>query len=288
MNAFLVILSGAEIGVWAALLFTGGFALHFFWMQRALYKQDPLQKEKSLRQETERWKNRFLQETGTLSRELDRLRNESETAIEKYQSLEETLAAKEELLAHLKQEHRIYRELLTSSLQSGDPLGVKIDHHVVRSTVQTNSLNQLHLDGEPGRTLHADLHKAEVRIEELELKLMDREDEIEQLKMNGGGSGDVNDELLEKISQLESQVIHARAIAESLEQAQTRIRELEDQLNRIERKHQALHDSNNRLSQENQEQYDHFKAQMSELVAARQRLAQLQSQAEEPPVKMGD
>ncbi len=288
MNVFLVILSGAEIGVWAALLFTGGFALHFFWMQRELYKQDPLQKEKLLRQETERWKNRFLQETGTLSRELDRLRNESETATEKYQALEETLAAKEELLAHLKQEHHTYRELLTSPLQSGDPLGVKLDHHVVRSTVLPNSLNQLHLDGEPGRTLHADLHKAEVRIEELELKLMDREDEIEQLKMNGGGSGDVNDELLEKISQLESQVIHARSIAESLEQAQTRIRELEDQLNYIERKHQTLHDSNNRLSQENQEQYDHFKSQMNELVAARQRLAQLQSQAEEPPLKMGD
>lgn len=283
MNLFLVILSGAEIGVWSALLFTGGFALHFFWMQRQLFNEDPSQKEKSLRQETERWKNRFLQETGTLSRELDRLRHESEAVVEKYQSLEEILAAKEELLAHLKQEHRTYRELLTSSLQSGDPLEKRLDHLVVRSTVQSLPSNELHLDGEPGRTMHADLHKAEMRIEELELRLMDREDEIEQLKANGGGSGDVNDELLEKISQLELQVIHARAIAESLEQAQTRIRELEDQLSHSERKHQTLHDSNNRLSQENQEQYDHFKAQMNELVAARQRLAQLQSQAEEPP-----
>jgi chromosome segregation ATPase len=103
------------------------------------------------------------------------------------------------------------------------------------------------------------------------------------LQATEGGSGDVNDELLEKISQLESQIIHARSIAEALEQANTRIRELEEQLEQSERHRESLNNSHHRLTEENQEQYNHFKTQMNELVAARQRLAHLDSQAEEPP-----
>ncbi len=283
MKVLLVILTGAEIGVWAALLFTIGFALHFWWTQRQFVKQDPLQKEKLLREETACWKNRFLQETGTLSRELDRLRLEAETAADRCSSLESALSSKEELLNHLKHEHRIYRELLTSSLRSGEPLEKKLEQIVTLSAPILPAEDPLHLDKEQGRTLHADLHRAEVRIEELELKLMDMEDEIQRLQATEGGSGDVNDELLEKISQLESQLIHARSIAEALEQANTRIRELEEQLEQSERHRESLNNSHHRLTEENQEQYNHFKTQMNELVAARQRLAHLDSQAEEPP-----
>jgi chromosome segregation ATPase len=281
MKVLLVILTGAEIGVWAALLFTIGFALHFLWTQRQLVKQDPSQKEKLLREETARWKNRFLQETGTLSRELDRLRLEAETAVDRCSSLESALSSKEELLNHSKQEHRIYRELLTSSLRSGETLEKKIEQVVTLSAPIPPAEDSLHLN--QGRTLQADLHRAEVRIEELELKLMDREDEIQQLQATEGGSGDVNDELLEKISQLESQLIHARSKAEALEQANTRIRELEEQLEDSERHRESLNNSHHRLTEENEEQYNHFKTQMNELVAARQRLAHLDSQAEEPP-----
>lgn len=283
MKVLLVILTGAEIGVWAALLFTIGFALHFWWTQRQFVKQDPSQKEKLLREETARWKNRFLQETGTLSKELDRLRLEAETAADRCSSLESALSSKEELLNHLKHEHRIYRELLTCSLRSGEPLEKKLEQVVTLSAPTLPAEDPLHLDKEQGRTLHADLHRAEVRIEELELKLMDREDEIQRLQATEGGSGDVNDELLEKISQLESQLIHARSIAEALEQANTRIRELEEQLEQSERHRESLNNSHHRLTEENQEQYNHFKTQMNELVAARQRLAHLDSQAEEPP-----
>jgi chromosome segregation ATPase len=281
MKVLLVILTGAEIGVWAALLFTIGFVLHFLWTQRQLVKQDPSQKEKLLREETARWKNRFLQETGTLSRELDRLRLEAETAVDRCSSLESALSSKEELLNHSKQEHRIYRELLTSSLRSGETLEKKIEQVVTLSAPIPPAEDSLHLN--QGRTLQADLHRAEVRIEELELKLMDREDEIQQLQATEGGSGDVNDELLEKISQLESQLIHARSNAEALEQANTRIRELEEQLEDSERHRESLNNSHHRLTEENEEQYNHFKTQMNELVAARQRLAHLDSQAEEPP-----
>lgn len=283
MKVLLVILTGAEIGVWAALLFTIGFALHFWWTQRQFVKQDPSQKEKLLREETARWKNRFLQETGTLSRELDRLRLEAETAADRCSSLESALSSKEELLNHLKHEHRIYRELLTSSLRSGEPLEKKLEQVVAVSAPTLPAEDPLHLDKEQGRTLHADLHRAEVRIKELELKLMDREDEIQRLQATEGGSGDLNDELLEKISKLELQLIHARSIAEALEQANTRIRELEEQLEQSERYRESLNNSHHRLTEENQEQYNHFKTQMNELVAARQRLAHLDSQAEEPP-----
>ncbi len=283
MKVLLVILTGAEIGVWAALLFTIGFALHFLWTQRQLVKQDPSQKEKLLREETARWKNRFLQETGTLSRELDRLRLEAETATNRCSSLESALSSKEELLNHSKQEHRIYRELLTSSLRSGETLERKIEQVVTLSAPIPRAEDSLHLNMNQGRTLQADLHRAEVRIEELELKLMDREDEIQQLQATEGGSGDVNDELLEKISQLESQLIHARSKAEALEQTNTRIRELEEQLEDSERHRESLNNSHHRLTEENEEQYNHFKTQMNELVAARQRLAHLDSQAEEPP-----
>jgi hypothetical protein len=283
MNVLLVILSGAEIGVWAALLFTSGFALHFWWTQRQLFLQDPSQKEKTIRHETERWKNRFLQETETLSRELDRLRKESDTSLERCRSLQAALDAKEELLDHLKQEHKTYRELLTDTLQSGESLDKRMDQLLLRSNSHPSSNEELHLNGEHGRTLPADLHRAELRIEQLELALMDKEDETERLKAAANGSGDVNEELLEKISQLESQVILARSVAEALEGAQTRIRELEEQLTDAERRRQMLSDSNDRLTEENQEQYNHFKAQMTELTAARQRLAQLKSQAEEPP-----
>jgi len=196
--------------------------------------------------------------------------------------LQSALEAKEELLAHLKQEHNTYRELLTASLQSGE----SIESHLGKLTLRTISTDGhpdgLHLDHENGRTLHADLHRAEVRIEELELKLMDREDEIVRMRATGG-SGDVNEELLQKISQLESQLIHARSIAETLKQSQTRVRELEECLVETERRLQVLTGSHNRLTEEHNEQYGHFKEQMNELVTARQRLAHLQSQAEEPP-----
>lgn len=283
MNVLLVILTGAEIGVWAVLLFTIGFALHFWWMQRESIKQDPSQKEKSLRAESDRWKNRFLQETAALSRELDRLRIESASATERSAALESALTAKEELLNHIKHEQRIYRDLLTSALQSSEPIDKKLDQVVSYAMPQSPVDGAFPAEQEQGRTLHADLHRAEVRIEELELKLMDREDEIQRLQTLGSGSGDVNDELLEKISLLEAQLIQARSIAESLEQANTRIRELEEQLERSERHRETLNDSHHRLTEENQEQYNHFKAQMNELVAARQRLAHLESQAEEPP-----
>ncbi len=283
MIDLLFILSGAEIGVWAALLFTSGFALHFWWMQRHSLTQSPSQKEKQLQTEADRWKNRFLQETETLRRELERLRSESETALEKSQSLQSALHSKEELLMHLKQEHRTYRELLTTSLQGNGSLEKRLDQFLVQSTVSSTPDETLHLDAEQGRTMHADLHRAEERIEELELRLMDREDEIERLKSSGSQSGDVNEELLQKISQLESQLIHARSIAEALELAQTQIRELEEQLKESERRRQLLNDSYNRLVDEHQEQYSHFKEQMSELTNARQRLAHLQSQVEVPP-----
>lgn len=211
------------------------------------------------------------------------MRRESETANEKCQTLQSALTSKEELLTHLKQEHSIYRELLTATLQSGESIDKRLDRLVTFSPGTPHPDGALQLDGEHGRTLHADLHRAEIRIEELELKLMDREDEIERIKSTNGGSGEVNEELLSKISQLESQLIHARAVAEALEGAQTRIRELEEQVTISARRHQSLHDTNNRLTEENQEQYSHFKEQMNELVAARTRLAQLQSQAEEPP-----
>lgn len=283
MNSFLVILSGAEIGVWAALLFTSGFVLHFWWMQRDVLAQDPSQKEKLVKQELDRWKNRFLQETETLSRELDRLRKESESAQAQSVSLQSALASKEELLEHLKLEHRTYRELLTATLQSGESLDKRLDRLVPFSPTPPQPNGALHLDGEEGRTLHADLHRAEVRIEELELKLMDKEDEIERFKASGGGPVDVNEELLEKISQMESQVIQARSVAEALEGAQTRIRELEEQLALAQRSHRSLNDAHDRLTDEHQDQYNSFKAQLNELTTARQRLAQLQSQAEEPP-----
>ena len=283
MIDLLFILSGAEIGVWAALLFTSGFALHFWWMQRHSLTQSPSQKEKQLQTDADRWKNRFLQETETLRRELERLRSESETALEKSQSLQLALHSKEELLMHLKQEHRTYRELLTTTLQGNGSLEKRLDQFLVQSTVSSTPDETLHLDAEQGRTMHADLHRAEERIEELELRLMDREDEIERLKSSGSQSGDVNEELLQKISQLESQLIHARSIAEALELAQTQIRELEEQLKESERRRQLLNDSYNRLVDEHQEQYSHFKEQMSELTNARQRLAHLQSQVEVPP-----
>ena len=71
-----------------------------------------------------------------------------------------------------------------------------------------------------------------------------------------------------------------RSIAESLERSQSRVRELEESLAESERQLQTLTGSNNRLTEENNEQYSHFKSQMNELVAARQRLAQLESQVE--------
>jgi len=288
MNLFVAILSGAEIGVWAALLFTSGFALHFWWMQRQTFTHDPSLKEKTVKQELDRWKSRFLQETETLSRELDRLRTETESAKERSSTLQSALESKEELLEHIKQEHRTYRALLTASLQSGESLEHRLDRIVSFTPSEPRPDGILHLDGEQGRTLHADLHRAELRIEELELKLMDREDALEQLRSAGAAPADVNSELLEKISQLESQIIHARSVAEALEGAQTRIRELEEQLEQMERRHRSLHDAHERLTEENEDQYSQFKSQMSELTAARQRIAQMQSQAEEPPIKLGD
>ena len=95
MVSFMVILSGMEIVVWAALLFTIGFALHFWWMRNELLPSDPTQKEKSLNQELDRWKKRFFQETETLSRELDRLRIECESATQQHQTLQEALEDKE-------------------------------------------------------------------------------------------------------------------------------------------------------------------------------------------------
>jgi len=54
-------LSGAEIGVWAALLFSSGVVLHFWWTQRQIFSADPHQSQKLSQQESEKWKNRFLQ-----------------------------------------------------------------------------------------------------------------------------------------------------------------------------------------------------------------------------------
>jgi len=46
MNLLSVAFSGAEIGVWAALLFSSGMVLHFWWTQRQLFSSDPFLKEK--------------------------------------------------------------------------------------------------------------------------------------------------------------------------------------------------------------------------------------------------
>lgn len=172
MNLLSMYLSGAEIGVWAALLFSSGVVLHFWWTQRQIFSADPHQSQKRSQQESEKWKNRFLQETETLSRELERLRKELESTHEKYQSLQSALQSKDELLQHLQIEHRAYRELLTASLTSVNPPAFP----------QTRPNGHNTPDGNPNPALAEELNRAEDRIQELELRLLDKEEELERMK----------------------------------------------------------------------------------------------------------
>ena len=279
--SLLFMLSGVEIMVWSALLFTIGFVIHFFWIRHQLFPTEVSNTDQRFRQETEKWKQRFFKETETLSRELDRVRRELESAQERNESLHSAIEAKDELLTTLKQERHTYRDLLTTSLQSTQSVEQNLDHLVSRSTLAELTPQPAQLDGQMGHPHFADIHQAEARIEELELRLMDQEDTIQRLQSGGGASVDVNEELLDKISQLESQLIQARSRAALLEKAQTRIRELEEQLSTEEQRRQSMADSHHRLTEENHEQYQHFREQMSELKEARQRLAQYESQSEE-------
>lgn len=275
-------LSSVEIMVWSALLFTIGFVIHFFWIRHQLFPTEGSNTDHRFKQETEKWKQRFFKETESLSRELDRVRRELESAQERNQSLQTAIEAKDELLATLKQERQTYRDLLTASLQSTESVEQHLDRLVSRSTLAELAPQPVQLDGQLGHPHFADIHQAEARIEELELRLMDQEDTIQRLQSGGGGASvDVNEELLEKISQLESQLIQARSRAEQFEQAQTRIRELEEQLTLEEQRRQSMADSNHRLTEENHEQFEHFREQMNELKEARLRLAQYESQSEE-------
>lgn len=278
--SLLIMLSGVEIVVWGALLFTIGFVIHFVWIHPKLFPTETSTNDQRFQQETEKWKQRFYKETETLSRELDRVRADQESLQERNRSIQVALDAKEELLSTLKQERLTYRDLLTTSLQSTQSVEQHLDRLVSQTTLAELAQQPTHLDGQLGHPHFADIHQAEQRIEELELRLMDHEDTIQRLQA-GNGSTDVNEELLEKISLLESQVIQARSRAEQLEQAQTRIRELEEQLTFEEQRRQSLTDSHHRLTEENHEQYQHFREQMSELKEARQRLAQYESQSEE-------
>lgn len=280
MMSLLVLLSSAEIVVWGVLLFTLGFVLHFWWMRHQYFPTEVSKTDTRFRQEAEKWKHRFFQETDMLSRELDRLRTEFQSIHDRNKSLQAAFDAKEELLTSLKQERSTYRELLTASLQPHDSVKQQLDRLVLRTSPEVIAAQPFHLNGDPGRTLHADLHQAELRIEELELKLMDQEDALTRLQTSGG-AGDINEELLEKISELESKVIQSRSIVESQQQLQTRTRELEEQLTIAEQRRQSLTESNTRLAEENQEQYAQFKAQLAELNGARSRLAQFESLSEE-------
>lgn len=118
---------------------------------------------KKMKQESDNRKNRLLQERETLSHELEHLRKELESTQEKFQALQSALQSKDELLQHLKIEHRAYRDLLTSSLQSDQ-------HPDNRPAFQP--------DSNPDPALTKELNRAERRIEELELKLLDREEEL--------------------------------------------------------------------------------------------------------------
>lgn len=273
-------LSGVEIVVWGALLFTIGFVIHFVWIQPKLFPTETSSTDQRFQQETEKWKQRFYKETETLSRELDRVRADQESLQERNRSLQVALDAQEDLLDTLKQERRTYRDLLTSSLQSAESVDQQLDRLVHRSSTSDLEQPSTPSEGELGHPHFADIHQAEQRIEELELRLMDQEDTIQRLQGSNGPT-DINEELLDKISQLESQVIQARTLSEQLEHAKTRIRELEEQLSVEEQRRQSLTDSHHRLTEENHEQYQHFREQMSELKEARQRLAQYESQSEE-------
>ena len=278
--SLLVMLSGVEIVVWSALLFTLGFVIHFFWIRPQLFPAEISNTEQQLRQETEKWKQRFFKETDILLRELDRLRTELESEKDRHQTLQTALESKEEMLHTLKQERRTYRDLLTASLQSNESVEKQLDRLVHHPTAIDPTPTPEQLDGQLGHPHFSNIDQAEQRIEELELKLMDQEDIIQRLQ-SGGGPVDVNQGLLEKISLLESQLIHVRTRAENLEEAQSRIRELEEQLSNEQQRRLSLTESHHRLTEENQEQFEHFRTQMSELKDQRQRLAQYESQSEE-------
>lgn len=179
MNLLSIQFSGAEIGVWAALLFSSGVVLHFWWTQRQIFSSDLSQPDKRSQQESEKWKNRFLQETELLSRELERLRKELESSNEKYQSLQSALQSKSELLQHLQIEHRAYRELLTNSLQAANPPAKRSEARLIPAFPQPRP------DGNPNPGLTEELNRAENRIQELELRLLDKEEELERMKQSG-------------------------------------------------------------------------------------------------------
>ena len=247
MMSLLFMLSGVEIMVWSALLFTIGFVIHFFWIRHQLFPTEVSNTDQRFRQETEKWKQRFFKETETLLRELDRVRREMESAQERNESLHSAIEAKDELLTTLKQERHTYRDWLTTSLQSTQSVEQNLDHLVSRSTLAELTPQPAQLDGQLGHPHFADIHQAEARIEELELRLMDQEDTIQRLQSGGGASVDVN----------------------------------EEQLSAEEHRRQSMADSHHRLTEENHEQYEHFRDQMNELKEARQRLAQYESQSEE-------
>ena len=181
MNLLTIQLSGAEIGVWAALLFTGGLVFHFWWTQRLSFLADPSLNEKRIQQEADKWKNRFLQEKETTSLELERIRKELETIREKYQSVQSALQSKDELLQHLKIEHRAYRDLLTSSLQSDNHRDKRPDGLLIPAYSQPRPDGNPPVPVKPDSTPADDLHRAELRIEELELKLLDKEEELDRI-----------------------------------------------------------------------------------------------------------
>ena len=79
MMSLHVMLSGVEIVVWSALLFTLGFSIHFLWIRSQLFPTELSKTDQRYQQETEKWKQRFFKETETLSHELDRLRAESQS-----------------------------------------------------------------------------------------------------------------------------------------------------------------------------------------------------------------
>lgn len=185
MNLLTIQLSGAEIGVWAALLFTGGLAIHFWWTQRLSFLADPSLNEKRLQQEADKWKNRFLQESETSSIELERIRKELETIREKYQSVQSALQSKDELLQHLKIEHRTYRDLLTNSLQSDNQPHKRPEGILIPAYSQARPDGNPTMPVKPDPAPADDLHRAELRIEELELKLLDREEELDRMKQSG-------------------------------------------------------------------------------------------------------
>lgn len=178
-------LSGAEIGVWAALLFSSGIVLHFWWTQRQIFSTDLSQPEKRSQQESEKWKNRFLQETGILSRELERLRKELESSNEKFQSLQSALHSKDELLQHLQIEHRAYRDLLTSTLQSDKTPEKRSEGLLIPAYPGHLPDGHPHPNGNPDSALTEELNRAENRIQELELRLLDKEEELERMKQSG-------------------------------------------------------------------------------------------------------